>query len=214
MDDSSDDLLKALAEEHFAQLAEDQAYEVHRERIVEEFKAELLNEYYRSHHDLPLRSLGLLFEAKTLVSISPRAALGLACASLELTVKNLILRPLLHGVVHQGSVADLLADLTIARSAIDRLRGLLADVLSAFANIDLAKYARTGSARPLWEEMRIIQDRRNAALHRGDPIAQADADHAIAVAEHLIHDVVDRILDEAHLRIDSAGHIVADRTRW
>lgn len=199
----------AAADDYYSDVAAEEAYEEMRKQVVEEFKGDLLSAYYLAHPTMPHRPLALLNEAKRLRGISDAASLALACSCIELTIKELILRPVVHGVIHQESVADLVADLTLGHAATERFRGLLFGIIGEFAGLDLKTYARPGARVTLWEEVRNVQNSRNRTLHRGETASPEDAIQAVAVAEHLLCCLFHQAIGRFGFVVDAAGTIQA-----
>jgi len=88
----------------------DRLYEEHREQAIEEFTAELLQSYYRSNGLLAKPAFDALVEARNLIKTSITAAFVFSAIAMEVALKETLLKPIVHGLVHAGSVASLVTD--------------------------------------------------------------------------------------------------------
>jgi hypothetical protein len=76
-------------------------------------------------------------------------------------------------------------------SAIDRYQ---LELLGNVPYSDLRALCRASVKKPLWEEMRDLQIKRNAVVHQGAPAADGDAQQAVAVAEALLTGVFPAVI--------------------
>lgn len=164
----------------------EQLYEEHAEQAREEFRADRLTSYYSVHKELAESAYAVLADARALRDISAPAALIRATTASELGVKNLLLRPIVYGLVHSESLAGAISELAMAHHAVDRYRDLLIGILREYGGIDLENYARPSATQPLWGELKQNQDTRNRAVHRGEVPTADQRDAAIGVAEAVL----------------------------
>ena len=108
-----------------------------------------------------------------------------AITAAEICIKDLILRPIVFGMVHQPYAAKFIADLAISQNGWDRFSKLLAEVLREKIGIDLQKVTRSGTSKPLWSECNRLQRVRNGVVHRGEEAQAEEAREAIKIAEDL-----------------------------
>lgn len=165
-------------------LEDDQLYN----RVVEDFKESRLRDYYIDHPLVAKAAQDALAEGQALRGDHPRAALVLAVIAAEVSLRDALLAPILHGSFHTGSSADLVVKLVIASKDEKLLKALLR-VLAAHTQIDLQQFTRAGSGKPLWEEMREIQVKRNRIVHQAEGASVEEADAAIEVAKAVLHQV-------------------------
>ncbi len=193
---------------HDEWLAE-QGAEEFREEIVQEFTVECLCSFFLNHPDLGRPAVDALVEARNLLPVSPTACLVFAAASSEIAVKAVLLQPMIYGVVHQESVAALLAELALSRRGYKDFKKLLFQLLKDHGGVDLDAHVRSATNKPLWQEICEIQGRRNRAVHHMETHAAADAQHAIDVAEEILTEVFPALVRSLglHLHID---HVVCD----
>lgn len=136
--------------------------------VVEEFTTERLRSFYVTHPDVAEPAQEALRYAQSLMPAFSRAALIFAASSVELTLKTVLLGPIVFGLVHTEGLASLITDLTIQHAGMGRFQQILTQILDKFAGVDLRTHCRKGSARTLWQEMKEIQSARNAVIHCGD----------------------------------------------
>jgi hypothetical protein len=121
-------------------------YEEHRERALEEFKQERLQSYFVSAPELAKAPYTLLQEARAVVKPSPSAALVLAAAAAEVGVKNVLLKPIVVGLVHSDALAGHIADLVVQHQGIERFQKLLFDIMREYGGVDLVATGNIGDS--------------------------------------------------------------------
>jgi hypothetical protein len=189
------------------QWAEDHAQELiekYYDEVVEHFTSERLTSYYLDNREVASKAFAALAYAQSLLISYPRAAIVFAATSIEVTVKTVLLRPIVSGFVHSESMADLISELTTKHTGgIDTFNTLLTAILSRFIGHDLKTYKRNGSNEGIHAEIKRIQDARNAIIHRADSSLDSEAPVAVAVASTLLNDILPRLLDKLGLRLDA-----------
>jgi hypothetical protein len=188
------------AEDNAAELSKD-AYEENYERAIEAFTSERLQSYYLRESTLAVPALNSLLHAKELLSPFHKAALLFAVTATELTVKNVLLKPIISGLVHTEDLAAFIADLTTTHSGMDRFHKLLTGILGEYGGVELRTFKRPGSSKTLWEEISVVQGARNAVAHRGEDSDLATAILSISVAETLLDQIFPRILKNLGLHL-------------
>jgi hypothetical protein len=169
--------------------ARDHAQELlkeHYEEAVNEFTSDRLQSYYLAHPSLAVPAHDSLLYAESLAPSFPRAALVLAVTATELTVKTVLLKPIISGLVHSEDLASLVADLTTKHTGMDRFQDLLTEILAQFGGVQLKTFKRVNSNNTLWQEIAEVQKARNAVIHQGDVTNDSKAELAISVATTLL----------------------------
>lgn len=151
-------------------------------QAIEQFTLERMRSYYVSNRLLAVKVIKIYQEAKRLLPISPTASTVLFVTSIEVGIKVVLLKPVIYGLVHNNSVADLISDLAVKNNGLDRFRPLLGKLLAEYGDIDSDEFAIEGHKKSLWEEISIVQDIRNNIVHRGEVISAESADLAQQVA--------------------------------
>jgi hypothetical protein len=186
------------------QWAEDHAnelFEKYYDEAIAQFTSERLSSYYIANPNLAAQAYTALVYAKSLLSSHPRAALVFAATAIEVTIKTVLLRPIVYGLVHNESVADFITELTTQHTrGIDTFRRLLTGILSQFGGIDFTTFMRSGSAMSLFEEIKAIENARHAIVHRGETTRDGIAVLAI-VASTLLDDIFPTLLKKLGLHL-------------
>lgn len=200
-----DDWWEAEQEEGLARL-----YEAHKEQAIEEFTEERLKSYYLDHPNIVDGPMWLYNEAQVLCREHPGASLVLAAGSIEVAVKDVILKPVVFGLVHQESLASFITEIAFRRTGLDNYRNLLFRLFAERGGVDLAAYRRPGASATLWEEVREVGSRRNQVLHRAQRSSIEDGMKAIAVAEHVLKSQLPELLKKLGLHLHPGPRICGE----
>jgi hypothetical protein len=206
--------MEAAAELHYEELgkgwvrdhAEDLAKEFFEENYkdaINQFTGERLQSYYLKHPELASAAFNALQYAQSLRPSYHRAALVFAVTSTELTVKNVLLRPIISGLVHTEELASVVADLTTKHTGIGRFQDLLTEILGQYGGFELKTFRRPDSGKTLWQEMDDVQKARNNVIHRGAVVDEGVVDLSISVASVLLGGIFRRILKKIGLHLHS-----------
>jgi hypothetical protein len=91
------------AEEHLVEL---------NTQAIEAFTNDRLQSYYLNHPDMAESALGMVNDMAALAKEHPVAAVLFAASVVEITIKQLLVKPRLNGLVHNETVAELVMELT------------------------------------------------------------------------------------------------------
>jgi hypothetical protein len=180
-------------------------YEEHRPHAIDEFTSERLQSYFLAHPRIAAPAAAFLSEANDLVVEHPTASLIMGVAATETLLKIVLLKPVVHGLVHSESIADLVSDLVMKHTSLDRYKKLLFSILAEHGGVDLDAYKREGSPKSLWTEVKHLQEIRNAAVHRAEPCRAEDARDAISCGTALLTDIFPIVLNALGLHLHSDG---------
>lgn len=178
-----------------------------RDEAISAFAFERLQSYYRDQEGIRVPPLRALEKAKLLLQHDPSASLVLAITSAEVCIKNLILRPMVYGLVHQPYAAKLIADLALSQTGWDRFSGLLKEILREKVGVDLNEVKIQGTATPLWVEFKCLVKARNGVVHRAEEVTSQQANAGIRIANELINIVFPRLLASIGLQVDENGSV-------
>jgi hypothetical protein len=163
-----------------------------RAEAIAEFQQERLSSYYTEHPEVAQRAINTLKEAQALFDAGfIPASLVFAVSATEQALKNILLQPILYGVVHSELAAGLVASLDVR---LNRLPKLLFPIIADTANVDLLTYCRRDQPKTLWAEFKHLQGIRNGVLHGGEPVEQGDASTALMVGGAMLTDVCERVM--------------------
>jgi len=186
----------------YEQYQEEQYLEQVAEEGVDAFSRERLQAYYRENPNVAEKSLNALRTAEILVDVSASASLVFAAVSLELTIKNVILRPLVHGLVHNEALAGFVAQYAVGRRGTKWFDRLLQPLLRELADVDLSTYRREGQSVTLWEEVLRVTKFRNDVLHDGEAATSDQATTALDASATLLRTVFPAVVQALELTID------------
>lgn len=174
-------------------------FEDNYEEAVKVFRSERLQSYYVEHPDLAVPALEALNYARTLMPTHPRAALVFGTTSTELVIKNVLLKPLISGLVHSEDLASLIVEQSTNQTGVDRYQKLLAGIVSEFSSFELSTLKRPDSSQTLWQEITIVQEARNGVIHRGKTVEEEMATRSIEIADMLLNVILPDVLSELDL---------------
>jgi hypothetical protein len=137
-----------------------------------------------------------LIEATTLLASHPGAAIVSAMTAAEITIRFLILRPMLAGLVIEPTLADDLAELAFSGRT-ERDHGMLPRLCAAW-QLELGE-VKTADGTPAWPAFQRLKEPRNLFVHRAEPVEPATAAEAIAVARALLDGLVEPLANRLHL---------------
>jgi hypothetical protein len=171
-------------EEAYDQMVEE-FLETHRDEIIGEFVSERMASYYSDNPDLAVAAEGALEEARNLLDINPAASLVFSRSATEIALRDVLLRPVVHGMLHDDFTSSLIADLVLRSPGFEKL---LFTVLEEHG-VDLKKGSRKSSKKCLWEEIVEVRKARNCLLHKGvrqsPHLAEVSLDIAGIIIEEL-----------------------------
>ncbi|WP_291992238.1 hypothetical protein [Candidatus Accumulibacter sp. ACC003] len=210
----STDWYEAEQEEAYSEFVDSLAaelYEEHRQRAIEAFVSDRLASYYLEHPNISEQALVFFKKAKFYREADPVASLLFSCTTTEVLLKTVILKPIVYGLVHTESLAELIASGLVRKVGIDRLKGLVFQILDnqiEFPN-GIKNYCRDGSRTPLLVEHANIQEVRNAILHQAKPCACDASDLSFEVARAFVN-ITHLLLNSIGLKFSKRGVIVRE----
>jgi hypothetical protein len=178
--------------------------EEHHEEAISEFTSERLQSYYLKHPDLAGPARNSLLYAQSLMPTFPQAALVFAVTAIELAVKNVLLKPIVFGLVHAENLASFVTELTTKHAGMGRFQKMFTEInniLVDVSGIDLKDYKRDGSAKTLWQEIIETQTVRNGVVHEGKNAPDGTADLAISVATTLLDQLFPQVVQKLGLHL-------------
>ncbi len=137
--------------------------ENHKDEIIGEFISEKLVAYYNSNPDLTESAKAAIEQAEKLLPISPEACVIFSRIAIEITLRDVMLKPVAFGMLHDDEAAPLIAELVTGNIHFTKL---LFKVLEGYG-IDLKTIPRSGSTKSIWVEMEEIKKCRDQLIHRG-----------------------------------------------
>lgn len=188
----------------------DRLYKENKEQAIEEFTGELLQSYYRNNGLLAKPAFDALIDARNLMNTSITAAFVFSAIAMEVALKESLLKPIVHGLVHAESVASLVTDLVMGHQSMDRYKDLLLQILLEHGGVDLLSYKRSDSARNIWEEIKTIQKKRNLIVHAAQMASGEEASLALSVASTILETLFPSVITKMGLHLHNGYRICAD----
>ncbi|MEE7627270.1 hypothetical protein V3O24_13955 [Methylobacter sp. Wu8] len=157
--------------------------------IINDFTSERLQSYFLSYPEAAKPAYLALEESLRLRDAGFfSAAFLFAVIATEVAVKTALLKPIVHGLIHNLPTSTLITDLVV-RNGLDRIENLLFESLNSVANIDLNSFCRPTSDQKLWSEIKDLQKKRDHLVHRAQMPSSTEAEIAISVASAVLETV-------------------------
>ncbi len=192
-DDAMNDFYDRISEELFPE---------HKEIAIEQFVEERMQSYYLKHPNIIKAPMDCSNHANELMHVSPQSALVMYTTAIELYLKSVLLKPVLYGMVHNENVAALIMEASTGQSGFNRYNKLLSALCLHAANIDLSSI-KGMQDKPILKEAEEIQSIRNKVIHQGYKATGAEMGKAKNVAYLMLTEVVEPILNNLELIINS-----------
>ena len=181
-------------------------YPEHKEQAIAEFTHERLRSYYVAHPEILIPATKIFKEAKSLLSDGHNAAaLVFSASATELFLKAALLRPVVYGLVHSESLAELIVDTALSQTGFKRYETLLSKLFFEIAGIELTSLVREVGAKPLLKEAADYQDIRNGIVHQGRDVTVSQARIASEITTQIFNQVLTKALSSLNLTIESSG---------
>jgi len=177
-------------------------YPDHKEQAIDEFIEERMQSYYLKHPHLIEAPFDSYHHANELLQISPRSALIMYTTAIELFLKIVLLKPVLYGMVHNESVAELIVRSTIGQSGFARYNKLLNLLCSHAAGIELSDI-KGMNGRPILSEAEDVQKIRNKVVHQGYVCTVNEMGLAKNIASLILTEVVEPVLNNLNLIVST-----------
>ena len=130
----------AAMDEFYDQISKE-IYPEHKEQAIEEFTKEKLKSYYLLNPGVMRPAVDAIQEGNWLLEnkrFSP--ALVFYVTAIELLLKATLLRPVLYGLIHNESLAEIMVKHILGQTGFDRYENLLAQLFDSLANINIRQY--------------------------------------------------------------------------
>ena len=203
-----------MYDDHYHEYMQDQAmedlYEEFREQAIEEFAIARLKSYYLDNRLLAKPAVESLGEARNLITSNATAGFLFSFIAIEVGFKSMLLKPIVNGLVHSSSIAELIVKLTLSRNALDRLQDLIFRILEEHGWVDLKDYKRPKSDKTLWEEISELQKLRNSVMHRAEKVSRTQADLSLCVGSVILETIFPLVLKEMDLHLHEGYRICND----
>lgn len=194
----------AARDEWIDELREEFRLELHdeiSEEAVRTFTRELAYKALKGLSPQVLKVKAVLDEAEAVRSVSPSATVLFAASAVEITLKKLILEPLIVGLIHNEGAAEFFTRALVGQHSLKLARERVVELLEKVVGYDLKQYVRTGASISLLNETIALAKQRDGIVHRGDKATEADAAQALTLAAETLDGVFDTVLGYFDLRL-------------
>jgi len=174
---------------------------------VNYFKGELAGSALKQASSSIIRVREVIAEAERVRPVSSSATVLFTATAVEITLKKLILEPLIAGLIHNSSAAPLITTALVGNHALHRARELAVGLLKEAADIDLKVHIRKGATGPFLNEMKALAAKRDGIIHRGEMKDDAEAANALLLADEMMNGVFARLAWTFDLRVGPLGTI-------
>jgi hypothetical protein len=177
--------------------------------LLGDLTSERLKSYYLRNPDVIHPALHAIHEANWQMEQGHHsAALLFYVSAVEVLFKAVIVRPLIFVLVQQESLAEAVAKHALQETRLVRYNDLVDALCHHLAKVDVKPIRKEGDTDSLRAEMKIVQDARNAVLHRGERAMVEQAQMAKDVAVTTYDRIVKRMLYSLDLNVVEHGRIV------
>jgi len=194
----------AMWDEAWDQISQE-LYPEHKEQAIGEFTLERLQSFYLDNPEILFPGFDKLRESEVLLELVPPASYVFSTIAIELFLKSSLLRPVVHGLIHNEALAEIVVELLLARGGFERYKKLMSRLFEELADIDIAALKRPNSKITLLDEASEIQKLRNGIIHRGESVTVEQAKIALKVATAIFLQVVEKMLFAIDLKISKTG---------
>lgn len=186
--------------------AQDAYYDQIGIEAVAGFTRQRLVSYYDDHDHVMLPAQRALQEGDLLLLAQhPSAAIVFFASSTELFLKATLLKPLVHGLVHNDKMADIIVNHALGQTGFTRYQSLFAKLFNEIVDRDLVGIRRSASSAPLVYECSVLAAQRNDVLHKGLVFGNEEATAARSIAHAVYESLVQPMVDALGLHILKDG---------
>ncbi|MCY9844542.1 hypothetical protein [Vibrio caribbeanicus] len=153
-----------------------------RDEFSKQYSIDLVKNYYLDNPSLGLNVLNSVQSMLRVSDVDPMATLVLAITSVEVLTKNVLLKPFLMGMLHNGRLADLVTKQLLHQNGLDRFNTLLFWLFDEHLysgekkSVDLKMPCGT---KTIWQARSELQKIRNGIVHKADSCTLQEAEKSI-----------------------------------
>lgn len=203
MNDEYDDARDQMYEQISREL-----YPDHKARAITEFTTSRLQSFYIANPWVMRPAVDAIQEGRKLRSNGHySAAVVFFVTAVEILLKATLLKPVVHGLVHNEGLAEVIVQQALGQSGFDRYVNLLKKLFVDLVDLEIAAVRRPLAVKPLLDECTQQQMLRNKIIHQGASVNSTQAELAQLVAIAVYELVVQPILNALGLWVVEKGEI-------
>ncbi len=203
------EIQQEVAHEEFLDALSEELYDEHKDRAISEFVDKRLKSYYSKNTDIAINVIGYIKKSKALLDTEPTSSLMYSSIATEVILKSLLLKPVVFGLVHTESLAELVSNMLIKQTGIDRFKKLVFEILETHIEFEdgFENYIRDGSQLNLWVERKAIQDLRNKIMHQAIFCNKTEAKLSYSVTVTFFY-LTKLLIENVGFKIESDGKLL------
>ena len=184
-------------------------YPDHKAQAIEEFTAGRLRSFYAANSKVMQPAVDSLQEGRRLQESGHHpAAVIFFVTAIELLLKATLLRPVVHGLVHNEGLANVIVQQSLGQAGFDRYTNLLEKLFAELLSINIRKVTRKGASESLLTECTALQSLRNKIIHQGVGCGAKESELARLVSVTVYESIVHPMLAKLGLSVIEHGEIV------
>ncbi len=200
-----------MYDEHYDEYKQDEMfedfYEEFKEQAIEEFTAARLKSFYVDNPFLAKPAVESLSEGRNLMAANVTAGFLFSAIAIEVGLKSTLLKPIVCGLVHTSSIAELIAEMILSQTGVVRFRDLIVWILKEHGKVDLTDFKRPESNSTLWQEINEVQKIRNSVMHRAEKVSPEQANLSLGVGSFVLEKIFPAVLSEMELHLHDGFRI-------
>lgn len=178
------------------------------EGAIEHFTSERLQSAYVENPQIAKPIFRTLSEANQLFNLKKyTAAYIFAFIATEGTIRDILLKPIIYGVVHNISTADFVTEVLFKHTTFEKMKKWLSFIINEYAKIDLKAYQYPPTKNSLWQEINAIQKHRNKIIHYYHVATKDEARQSIGVASELVEKIFPTLINNLGLHLHKGSQI-------
>ncbi|EKD4049942.1 hypothetical protein ORN63_004533 [Vibrio parahaemolyticus] len=150
-----------------------------RDEFSKQYSTDLVKEYYLDNPHLANNVRNTVRSMVQVKEVEPLSSLIMAMTSLEVLTKNVILRPFMTGMLHNGSLAELITKQVLSQNGLDRFNNLLYWIIDEhLEDSDASNLKFISGRKTIWQTRSELQKIRNGVIHKANSCSAQDAQNA------------------------------------
>jgi len=203
--------IEAARDDFYDQISEE-LYPEHKEQAIDEFIDDRMRSYFLKYPKVIQPPIECFLHACSHLQMSPRSALVMYTTAIELYLKSVLLKPVLYGMIHNESVAELIVRSSTGQSGFQCYQKLLTSLCLHAAEINLSDLKGL-DGKPILREAGEVQDIRNLVVHQGYQATVREMEKARNVAVMILTKIIEPVLHKLSLTIgkdENGNDIILD----